>query len=88
MIVLILSGKYDRNKRTDRYEEPAGFFQITPFSITENTTNYSIKNDENPNGTTFQLGTKYHVDGKDGVDIGNSQDFGSPCATVSYAVIQ
>ena len=59
-----LAGDYfDWNVRTDRYGQPAGVFDVTPFPIDQNTANYSIKNDENPNGKTFYLGTKYYVDG-------------------------
>ena len=54
---------YDWNNRVDRYGKPAGIFDITPFPITEITTEYSIKNDENPQGKTYYLGTKYYVDG-------------------------
>ncbi len=74
--------------RIDRYGKPAGIFNATPFPINENTTSYSIKNDEYPNGKTYYLGTKYYVDGKDGVDTGDCQTFGSPCATIGYALTQ
>jgi hypothetical protein len=43
------------NLRTDRHGKPAGIFDTTPFPITENTTSYTIKNDENPTGKTYVI---------------------------------
>ena len=62
-ILPIQNWQYNWNTRTDRYGKPAGIFDQTPFPINENSISYSIANDENPNGKTFYLGTKYYVDG-------------------------
>jgi len=83
-----LGWQYDWNTRTDRHGKPAGTFDQTPFPINQTTTEYSIMNDEFPNGKTFYLGTKYYVDGLTGINSGNCQSFTSPCLTIQYALIQ
>ena len=80
--------EYDWDTRLDVYGKSAGHFDETPFPITETTTEYSIKNDEFPDGRIFYLGTKHYVDGKDGTDSGDCLSFGSPCATIGYALSQ
>ncbi len=51
---------YDWDTRTDRDGKPAGIYTTTPFPIDENSTSYSITNDE---GTkTYSLGSLYFVD--------------------------
>jgi parallel beta-helix repeat protein len=54
---------FDWNVRLDRHSKPAGIFNETPFPINENSTNYTVMNDEYPQGKTYFLGTKYYVDG-------------------------
>ncbi|MEK6875669.1 MAG: choice-of-anchor Q domain-containing protein, partial [Nanoarchaeota archaeon] len=79
--------QFDWNVRTDRYGKPAGIFEQTPFPITETTTSYSIKNDEDPDGSlkVYQLGTKYYVDG--GYTGGsNDGSFTKPYKTISAAL--
>ncbi|MEK6875668.1 MAG: choice-of-anchor Q domain-containing protein, partial [Nanoarchaeota archaeon] len=81
------SWSFSWNVRTDRDGKPAGYFDQTPFPITETTTSYSIKNDEDPDGSlkVYQLGTKYYVDG--GYTGGsNDGSFTKPYKTISAAL--
>lgn len=77
---------YDWDVRTDRYGKRAGIFDKTPFPITENTTDYSIRNDEHPNGKTFYLGTKYYVDGTNGADSNDGLSLSNAKKTISSAI--
>lgn len=54
---------FDWDVRLDRHEKPAGHFIETPFPIDENSTSYTVMNDEYPTGKTFYLGNLIHVDG-------------------------
>lgn len=71
--------------RTDRYNKPAGIFTTTPFPIDENSTSYTVRNDENPNGKTYYLGTKYYVDG---AYVGGNNDgsWSKPFTSISSAI--
>ncbi len=76
--------QYDWNSRTDRYGKPAGVFSATPFPITENVSAYSITYDE---GTvTYNLGTKYYVDGGRGNDANNGLSPAAAKATINAAI--
>jgi hypothetical protein len=71
--------------RTDRYGKASGIFTSTPFPIDENTATYSVRNDENPNGKTYYLGTKYYVDGA--YAGGNSDgSWSRPFTSISSAI--
>lgn len=72
--------------RIDDYDKPAGIFEATPFPIIESTTTYLVKNDENPSGKTYTLGTHYYVDGDTGNDTNIGLVFGSPKKTIQSAV--
>lgn len=76
---------YDWSVRTDRDGKPAGVYTTTPFPITEASTEYSVTNDEG--AKTYTLGTKLYV-ATTGADSGNCQTFGSPCASIAYAIAQ
>jgi len=77
--------KFSWDNRTDRDGKPAGIYAITPIPIDENSTSYSITNDE---GTkTFYLGTKYYVDGKDGSDSNDGLSFVTPKKTITAALV-
>jgi hypothetical protein len=84
--VMETSWKYDWNVRTDRYGKPAGIFDQTPFPITETTTQYSIMNDEYPNGKTYYLGTKYYVDASRPDDSGDGLSLATAKKTIGAAV--
>ncbi len=61
-----------------------GHFETTPFPITEETTQYSITNDE---GTqTFYLGTKYYVDAAKGSDGSSGLSINTPKKTITAAI--
>jgi hypothetical protein len=63
---------YNWSARTDRDGNPAGHFETTPFPVDETMTTYSIKNDENPSGKIFTLGSIYFIDNKEGIVNGTS----------------
>ncbi|MBR9676378.1 hypothetical protein GOV05_05200, partial [Candidatus Woesearchaeota archaeon] len=69
----------------DSYGMPAGHFETTPFPIDENTTTYTIINDEGNH--TYYLGTKYYV-ATNGTDSGGCTNFYDPCLTINYAITQ
>jgi hypothetical protein len=76
---------FDWEVRTDRDGREAGIFATTPFPITEASTTYAVRNDENPNGKTFTLGTKYYVDG--GYTGGGSNgSWARPWTTIAAAL--
>jgi len=75
---------FDWDKRVDRDGKPAGHYEITPFPIDENSTSYSITNDEGMK--TYQLGTKYYVDGKNGNDYNNGLSLASAKKTIKAAI--
>jgi hypothetical protein len=75
---------FDWAVRTDRDGKPAGHYEETPFPITEDTESYTIRNDENPSGKTYELGTKHFVDG--GFSGAGDGSWASPWTTIAEAV--
>ena len=75
--------QFSWDTRTDRDGKPAGIYETTPYKIDENSTSYSITNDD---GTvTYQLGTKYYVDG--GYTGGSSDgSWSKPWTTIEDAL--
>jgi hypothetical protein len=75
---------FDWATRTDRDGNPAGVFTMTPFPVDENSTSYSITNDE---GTkTFTLGTRYFVDGAKADDTGDGLSLANAKKTIGAAM--
>jgi len=64
---------------------PAGIYASTPFPVTETSTSYVMKTDEDPEGKTYFLGTKYFVDGKDGDDSKDGLSMASARKTINAA---
>jgi hypothetical protein len=74
------------NERIDRTGRSAGIYENTPFPVDENTTDYTIVNDENPGGKIYDLGTKYFVDGAMADDLGDGLSLLTAKKTISAAM--
>jgi hypothetical protein len=75
---------FDWAVRTDRDGMPAGRYETTPFPITETTTSCVVRNDEHPDGITFELGSLHFVDGAAGA--GGDGSWALPWATIAEAI--
>lgn len=70
--------------RTDIAGKPAGIFTTTPYPLDENSTTYSITNDEG--ATTFTLGTLYFVDGAKANDSGDGLSLATAKKTIGAGI--
>lgn len=77
---------FDWNSRTDRYGFPAGYLDSTAFPIDENSTTYMVKNDENPTGKTYTLGTLYFVDSARADNSGDGTSLATAEKTIAAAI--
>lgn len=75
---------FDWRVRTDQHGQPAGVYATTPFPITESSTDYTVTFDEG--SVTFNLGTKYYVDGAKADDSGDGLSLANAKQTIGAAL--